>query len=90
MLVNAKEMLDKALKGHYAVAHININNLEWAKAALMTAKELKSPIILGVSEGAGKYMGGFKTIQNMVKNLDEYLEIDVPVATHLDHGTYES
>ena len=89
MLVNAKEMLNKALKGHYAVAHININNLEWAKAALITAKELKSPIILGVSEGAGKYMGGFKTIQNMVKNLDEYLEVDVPVATHLDHGTYD-
>lgn len=71
MLVNAKSMLDIALKNHYAVAQININNLEWTKAALETAEELKSPIILGVSEGAGKYMGGFKTVSAMVKAMDE-------------------
>ena len=89
MLVNAKNMLDVALKNHYAVAQININNLEWTKAALETAEELKSPIILGVSEGAGKYMGGFKTVSAMVKAMDESLKISVPVALHLDHGTYD-
>ena len=89
MLVNAKEMLQKALKGHYAIAHININNLEWTKAALLAAEEVKSPIILGVSEGAGKYMGGYKTIQSMVSNLIDFLNITVPVATHLDHGSYD-
>lgn len=89
MLVSAKEMLDKAKAGHYAVGHFNINNLEWAKAVLLTAQELKSPVILGVSEGAGKYMTGFKTVAAMVKALDEELGITVPVALHLDHGTYE-
>ena len=89
MLVNAKNMLDIALKNHYAVPQININNLEWTKAALTTAEELKSPIILGVSEGAGKYMGGFKVVAAMVKAMDESLKISVPVALHLDHGTYD-
>lgn len=89
MMVNAKNMLDTALKGHYAVAQININNLEWTKAALLTAEELKSPIILGVSEGAGKYMGGFKVVSAMVKAMHDSLNITVPVALHLDHGTYE-
>ena len=89
MLVSAKEMLDKAKAGHYAVGHFNINNLEWAKAVLLTAQELKSPVILGVSEGAGKYMTGFKTVAAMVKAMDEELGITVPVALHLDHGTYE-
>ena len=84
-----KEMLDKAKAGHYAVGHFNINNLEWAKAVLLTAQELKSPVILGVSEGAGKYMTGFKTVAAMVKAMDEELGITVPVALHLDHGTYE-
>ena len=89
MLVSAKEMLDKAKAGHYAVGHFNINNLEWAKAVLLTAQELKSPVILGVSEGAGKYMTGFKTVAAMVKAMDEELGITVPVALHLDHETYE-
>ena len=89
MLVSAKEMLDKAKAGHYAVGHFNINNLEWAKAVLLTAQELKSPVILGVSEGAGKYMTGYKTVVGMVKAMDEELGITVPVALHLDHGTYE-
>lgn len=89
MLVNATEMLVKAKKGHYAVAQININNLEWTKAALLTAEELKSPIILGVSEGAGKYMTGFETVVAMVKAMDKSLGITVPVALHLDHGTYD-
>lgn len=89
MLVNAKEMLVKALKGHYAVPHININNLEWAKAVLLTAKENRSPVIIGVSEGAGKYMGGFNVVEDMVAALVKSLDIDVPVATHLDHGTYD-
>ena len=89
MLVNAKQMLDKALNEHYAVAHINLNNLEWTKAALLTAKENRSPIILGLSEGAGKYMGGFYVVEQLVEALIKTLEIDVPVATHLDHGTYE-
>lgn len=89
MLVNAKGMLDTALNEHYAVAQININNLEWTKAALLTANELKSPIILGVSEGAGKYMGGFNVVADMVGAMDKSLAINVPVALHLDHGTYE-
>ena len=89
MLVSAKEKLDKAKAGHYAVGQFNINNLEWTKAVLLTAQELKSPVILGVSEGAGKYMTGFKTVAAMVKAMDEELGITVPVALHLDHGTYE-
>ena len=89
MLVSAKEMLQKAKAGHYAVGQFNINNLEWTKSILLTAQELKSPVILGVSEGAGKYMTGFKTVAAMVKAMDEELGITVPVALHLDHGTYE-
>ncbi len=89
MLVSAKEMLQKAKQGHYAVGQFNINNLEWTKAILLTAEELKSPVILGVSEGAGKYMCGFKTVVNMVEGMIEGLGITVPVAIHLDHGTYE-
>ncbi len=89
MLVSAKEMLQKAREGHYAVGQFNINNLEWTKAILLTAEELKSPVILGVSEGAGKYMCGFKTVTAMVKNMIDELKITVPVALHLDHGTYE-
>ncbi len=89
MLVSAKEMLDKAKAGHYAVGQFNINNLEWTKAILLTAEECKSPVILGVSEGAGKYMCGFKTVAAMVKAMDESLGITVPVALHLDHGTYD-
>ena len=89
MLVSAAEMLKKAKAGHYAVGQFNINNLEWTKAALLTAEECKSPIILGVSEGAGKYMCGFKTVADMVKAMMEELKITVPVALHLDHGTYD-
>lgn len=89
MLVSATEMLKKAKEGHYAVGHFNINNLEWTKSILLTAQELNSPVILGVSEGAGKYMTGFKTVATMVKAMDEELGITVPVALHLDHGTYE-
>ena len=89
MLVSAKEMLQKAKAGHYAVAQININNLEWTKAVLQTAEELRSPVILGVSEGAGKYMCGYKTIVGMVNGMLEQLNITVPVALHLDHGSYE-
>ena len=89
MLVSATEMLKKAKEGHYAVGHFNINNLEWTKSILLTAQELNSPVILGVSEGAGKYMTGFKTVAAMVKTMDEELGITVPVALHLDHGTYE-
>ena len=89
MLVSAKEMLDKAVAGHYAVGQFNINNLEWTKSILLTAEELKSPVILGVSEGAGKYMTGFKTVAAMVKAMMEELNITVPVALHLDHGTCE-
>ena len=89
MLVPAKEMLDKARAGKYAVGHFNINNLEWTKAILQTAQELKSPVILGVSEGAGKYMTGYKTIVGMVNGMLEELNITVPVALHLDHGSYE-
>ena len=87
MLVSMKEMLEKAKKGKYAVPHFNINNLEWTRFILETVEEIKSPVILGVSEGAMKYMGGFKTIAGMVKNLIEYLNISVPVALHLDHGS---
>lgn len=89
MLVNVSEMMKKAKAGHYAVAQININNLEWTKAALSTAEKLKSPIILGVSEGAGKYMTGFSTVAAMVAAIDKALGITVPVALHLDHGSYE-
>ena len=89
MLVSAKEMLNKAKAGHYAVGQFNINNLEWAKAILLTAEEMKSPVILGVSEGAGKYMCGYSTIVGMVKGMIENLGITVPVAIHLDHGSYE-
>ena len=89
MLVSAAEMLKKAKAGHYAVGQFNINNLEWTKSILLTAQELKSPVILGVSEGAGKYMTGFGTVAAMVKAMDEELGITVPVALHLDHGTYE-
>ena len=89
MLVTAKEMLEKARDGKYAVGHFNINNLEWTKAILQTAEELRSPVILGVSEGAGKYMTGFKTVVGMVNGMLEEMKITVPVALHLDHGTYE-
>ncbi len=89
MLVNAAEMLNKAREGHYAVGQFNINNLEWTKTILQTAEEMKSPVILGVSEGAAKYMCGFKTVAAMVKAMDESLGITVPVALHLDHGSYE-
>ena len=89
MLVSAKEMLDKAKAGHYAVGQFNINNLEWTKSILLTAQEQNSPVILGVSEGAGKYMTGFKTVAEMVKAMIEELGITVPVALHLDHGSYE-
>lgn len=89
MLVSAKEMMTKALAGKYAVGQFNINNLEWTKAILLTAQECQSPVILGVSEGAGKYMCGYKTIVGMVKGMIEELNITVPVALHLDHGTFE-
>ena len=90
MLVSAKEMLTKAKAGKYAVGQFNINNLEWTKAILLTAEELKSPVILGVSEGAGKYMCGYKTVVGMVNGMIEELGITVPVALHLDHGSYEA
>ena len=89
MLVSAKDMLNKAKAGKYAVGQFNINNLEWTKAVLLTAQENNSPVILGVSEGAGKYMGGYKTIVGMVNGMLEELNITVPVALHLDHGSYE-
>ena len=89
MLVSAKKMLQDAVKGNYAVGQFNINNLEWTKAILLTAQENNSPVILGVSEGAGKYMCGYKTVTEMVKAMIEELKITVPVALHLDHGTYE-
>jgi fructose-bisphosphate aldolase class II len=89
MLVSAKEMLTKAVEGKYAIGQFNINNLEWTKAVLLAAQEAKSPVILGVSEGAGKYMCGYKTVADMVKNMIEELKITVPVALHLDHGSYE-
>ena len=88
-LVSAKEMLNKARAGKYAVGQFNINNLEWTKAILLTAQELQSPVILGVSEGAGKYMAGYKTVVGMVKGMIEELNITVPVALHLDHGSFE-
>ena len=90
MLVSAKEMLDKAKAGHYAVGQFNINNLEWTKAILLTAQENNSPVILGASEGAGKYMAGYKTVVGMVNGMLEELNITVPVALHLDHGSYEA
>ena len=89
MLVSAKEMLNKAREEKYAVGQFNINNLEWTKAVLLTAQENNSPVILGVSEGAGKYMGGYKTVVGMVNGMLEELNITVPVALHLDHGSYE-
>ena len=89
MLVSAKEMLEKARADKYAVGQFNINNLEWTKSILLTAQELNSPVILGVSEGAGKYMTGFKTVAAMVSAMIDELNITVPVALHLDHGTYE-
>jgi fructose-bisphosphate aldolase class II len=89
MLVSAKDMLNKAKAGHYAVGQFNINNLEWTKAVLLTAQELNSPVILGVSEGAGKYMCGYKTVASMVTAMIDELKITVPVALHLDHGSYE-
>ena len=89
MLVSAKDMLNKARDGKYAVGQFNINNLEWTKAILLTAEELKSPVILGVSEGAGKYMCGYKTVVGMVNGMIEELNITVPVALHLDHGSYD-
>ena len=89
MLVSAKDMLTRAHEGHYAVGQFNINNLEWTKSILLTAQELNSPVILGVSEGAGKYMCGYKTVVGMVNGMLEELNITVPVALHLDHGSYE-
>jgi len=89
MLVSAKDMLNKAKAGHYAVGQFNINNLEWTKAILMTAQELNSPVILGVSEGAGKYMTGYKTVVGMVNGMMEELNMTVPVALHLDHGSFD-
>ena len=88
-LVNVKEMMTKAEQGHYAVGHFNINNLEWTKSILQVAEETKTPVILGVSEGAVKYMCGFKVVADMVKAMVEALNITVPVALHLDHGSYE-
>lgn len=88
-LVSAKEMIEKAHAGHYAVGAFNINNMEWTKAILLAAEEAKSPVMLGVSEGAGKYMCGFKNVVAMVKEIHDYLGITVPVALHLDHGSYE-
>ena len=91
MLENMKNMLEKADNGKYAVPHFNINNLEWTRFILEECENLKTPVIIGVSEGAGRYMGGFKTVADMVKNLISYLNITVPVALHLDHGSsYES
>ncbi len=90
MLVSATEMLKKAKAGHYAVGQFNINNLEWTKAILLTAQECNSPVILGVSEGAGKYMGGYDTVVGMVKGMIKGLNITVPVAIHLDHGSFEA
>lgn len=89
MLVSATEMLNKARDGQYAVGQFNINNLEWTKAVLLTAQENNSPVILGVSEGAGKYMGGYTTVMGMVNGMIKELNITVPVAVHLDHGSFE-
>ena len=88
-LVNVREMMKKAEQEHYAVGHFNINNLEWTKCILQVAEETRTPVILGVSEGAAKYMCGFKVVANMVKTMIEALNITVPVALHLDHGSYE-
>ncbi len=90
MLVSATEMLQKAKAGHYAVGQFNINNLEWTKSILLTAQECNSPVILGVSEGAGKYMGGYDTVVGMVKGMIKGLNITVPVAIHLDHGSFDA
>ena len=90
MLVNATDMLRKAKAGHYAIGHFNTNNLEWTKAILLTAEEQKSPVIIGVSMGAAKYMGGYKVVAAMVKAMDEALKISVPVALHLDHGNFDA
>jgi len=90
MLVSAKDMLTRAREGHYAVGQFNINNLEWTKAILLTAQEMNSPVILGVSEGAGKYMCGYRTVVDMTKGMIENLKITVPVCVHLDHGSYEA
>ena len=87
MLVNSKKMLEEAKEGHYAIPHFNINNLEWTRFILEECEKEKSPVILGVSEGASKYMGGFQVVSNMVKALDEALSITVPVCLHLDHGS---
>ena len=89
MLVSATEMINKAHEGHYAIGAFNINNLEWTKAILAAAEEAKSPVMLGVSEGAAKYMCGFKTVAAMVKEIHDAMGITVPVALHLDHGSYE-
>ena len=89
MLVSATEMLKKAKVGHYAVGQFNINDLEWTKAVLTAAEELRSPVILGVSEGAGKYMAGYRTVVGMVNGMIKEMDISVPVALHLDHGSYE-
>ena len=89
MLVSATEMLKKAKEGHYAVGQFNINDLEWTKAVLTAAEELRSPVILGVSEGAGKYMAGYRTVVGMVNGMIKEMDISVPVALHLDHGSYE-
>ena len=89
MLVSATEMLKKAKAGHYAVGQFNINDLEWTKAVLTAAEELRSPVILGVSEGAGKYMAGYRTVVGMVNGMIKEMDISVPVALHLDHGSYE-
>ena len=89
MLVSVKDMVNKAMKGKYAVGQFNFNNLEWTKAILLTAQENNSPVILGVSEGAGKYMGGYHAVVGMVNGLIQDLKITVPVALHLDHGSYE-
>ena len=89
MLVSATEMLKKAKAGHYAVGQFNINDLEWTKAVLAAAEELRSPVILGVSEGAGKYMAGYRTVVGMVNGMIKEMDISVPVALHLDHGSYE-
>lgn len=89
MLVSATEMINKAHEGHYAIGAFNINNMEWIKAILLACEAKKSPVMLGVSEGAGKYMCGFDNVVGMVKNIHDSLGITVPVALHLDHGTYE-
>ncbi|MCF0136169.1 MAG: class II fructose-bisphosphate aldolase, partial [Lachnospiraceae bacterium] len=89
MLVSAKEMLQAAVKGHYAIGAFNLNNLEWTKAVLAAAQECNSPVIVQVSEGAGKYMCGYKNVVDMVKNVMEFQNITVPVCLHLDHGSYE-